>query len=48
MDVQSQVQNLPTQFIDLRRTDALVAATKAFLAQRVQATGGAGARRRAP
>lgn len=40
VDVQSQVQNLPTQFIDLRRTDGLVAATKAFLAQRVQATGG--------
>lgn len=40
VDVQSQVQSLPTQFIDLRRTDGLVAAAKAFLAQRVQATGG--------
>jgi len=40
VDVQSQVQSLPTQFIDLRRTDGLVAATKAYLAQRIQAAGG--------
>ena len=45
VDVQSQAQNLPSQFIDLRRTDQLVAAATAYLKQRVQAAGGAGTAR---
>jgi hypothetical protein len=45
VDVQSQVQSLPLQFIDARRTDRLVAATTDYLKQRIQAAGGSGTAR---
>jgi hypothetical protein len=40
LEVQDQVQGLPLNFIDRRRTDEMVTAVRRYLASRVQATGG--------
>jgi hypothetical protein len=40
LEVQDQVQGLPLNFIDRRRTDEMVAATRQYLAGRFQAAGG--------
>jgi hypothetical protein len=41
VDVQEQPQTLPANFIDRRRTDDMLAATREYLRQRFQAAGGA-------
>ena len=41
IEVRDQVAGVPLNFIDRRRTDEMLAATKAYLTQRFQAAGGA-------
>ena len=41
LDVQDQVQTLPLNFIDRRRSEEMVATTRSHLTQRIQAVGGA-------
>jgi hypothetical protein len=40
LEVVDQVQSLPLNFIDRRRTDEMLAATRTYLVQRLQAGGG--------
>lgn len=40
MEVVDQVQSLPLNFIDRRRTDEMLAATRTYLTQRLQTVGG--------
>lgn len=40
LEVQDQVQTLPLNFIDRRRSEEMVATTRAFLTRQIQPTGG--------